>query len=498
MIKKIDKLILTSFLKIFTLIFVLVAFVLFMMSLVTTLEGLAGKNLGTSAYFWLVLYSVGTNATLGNLPIAVLVASVLTFKGLEESRELVAIKSAGISIMRAFQPVTIFLCFITVLALLGNAFIVPNSNKNLFDLIHNIRKANPILNIKPGVFYNELAGYSIKVNKKLPDEKTVEDITIYDHTKKKGNVIVTIAESGKIYLSPNGNLLVIELKNGHFYMEKSRLEEQKEDSKNDKTSKFIRSFFENEKIVLNLKEIDPYAGVNPYSKLAFAKTTPVLIKDIKSMQKKLKRIKNLLMGGFSESFPHFKLEKNNDSSTPSNNTILNIDKSSKVPLIKQFLFNYKNEILEKSMDDTITQAKNIKYNLNKFLPKIRTLIRKIRRHKAQAHMHLALSLSALLVFFIGAPLGAMTRRGNAKLASLISTLIIGIYYFLSQTGVVSLAPDGTVPPILGAWLANLLILPFSIFFTMKVRKDKTVTEGELLFKLLQKIKAPFKKKKENN
>jgi lipopolysaccharide export LptBFGC system permease protein LptF len=184
--KKLDKLILGSFLGPFLLTFLVVDFILLIVNMLKYFDEIFGKGLGFWIYAELIGYFVISISPMA-LPLAVLLSSLMTFGNLGEHFELTAIKSSGISLLRAMRPIGIFAVVLTIVAYLSNNYLVPKVNLKTFSLLYDIRMKSPALDIKEGVFYAGIPSYSIKVNKKMDDVR-LRDIIIYNHGDQQGNL----------------------------------------------------------------------------------------------------------------------------------------------------------------------------------------------------------------------------------------------------------------------------------------------------------------------
>ncbi len=218
--KKIDKLVLGSFLGLFVLTFCVAFFVLLMQFFLFNFSELIGKGLGVDIYLQLASY-VGVWTTKQAFPLSVLLASIMALGNLGENHELTALRSAGIPILRILWPLCVFVLLLSGLAFFSNSYVVPRANLNALSLLSDLVKKKPSVAIKEGLFYDGIPGYSIKVDKKLEDKTKLEGIMIYDHTEKRGNVSLTMAKSGRIYTIKDEAYLVIELFNGHNYLEEA-------------------------------------------------------------------------------------------------------------------------------------------------------------------------------------------------------------------------------------------------------------------------------------
>ncbi len=215
--KKLDKLILGSFLGPFLLTFLVVDFILLIVNMLKYFDEIFGKGLGFLIYAELIGYFVISISPMA-LPLAVLLSSLMTFGNLGEHFELTAIKSSGISLIRAMRPIGLFAVALTVVAYLSNNYLVPKVNLKTFSLLYDIRMKSPALDIKEGVFYAGIPQYSIKVNKKKDDVR-LQGIIIYNHADQQGNLNVTLADSGRMETFFNDSYLKLTLYSGQNYRE---------------------------------------------------------------------------------------------------------------------------------------------------------------------------------------------------------------------------------------------------------------------------------------
>ena len=218
-------------------------------------EDIVGKGLGWEVYAQLLGY-FSINMTPVSFPLAMLLSSLMTYGNLGEHSELTALKGAGISLTRTLIPMFIFSIILTIVAYLSNNYIVPKANLKAYSLLYDIKHKSPALNIKEGVFYNNIPGYQIKVNKKFGDGRSLKDVIIYNHTKRSGNTEITLADSGQMYTIKNDRYLVMELFNGHHYSEQELKPNKRVRRNKQNASPFARNKFEHSKFVFSMASFD--------------------------------------------------------------------------------------------------------------------------------------------------------------------------------------------------------------------------------------------------
>src|SRR6478609_1041909 len=218
--KKIDKLVFSSFLGPFVLTFLVVVFILLLVNMIKYFDDIIGKDLGWDVLGTLLFY-FAVSVTPQALPLAILLSSLITYGNLGEHFELTAVKSLGISLVRSLAPIFVFTLFLTYFAYVSNNYMVPKAALETYSLLYDIKQKKPALDLREGEFYNGIPDISIKVAKKFKDGITLKDVTIYDHRGRNGNKQVTKADSGKMYTIFNEQYLKLELFRGYNYDEGS-------------------------------------------------------------------------------------------------------------------------------------------------------------------------------------------------------------------------------------------------------------------------------------
>src|SRR5689334_8369177 len=222
--KKLDKLILSSFMGPFILTFLVVVFILLMQHMLKYFDDIIGKDLGWSVLGTLLFY-FAVFMTPVALPLAVLLSSLITFGNLGEHFELTAVKSLGVSLTRALIPIFALSLVITFGAFLANNYMVPKAALEAYSLLYDIKQKKPSLDLKEGAFYGAIPDVNIKVEKKYPDGVTLKGVVIYDHRGHAGNREVTIADSGRMYTILSNRYLKLELFHGYNYSEGGGVEQ---------------------------------------------------------------------------------------------------------------------------------------------------------------------------------------------------------------------------------------------------------------------------------
>ena len=484
-LKKLHKLILQSFLGPFVLTFIIVVFVLLMQFLWKYIDDLVGKGLETTVIAELLMYTSASLVPMA-LPLAVLLASIMTFGNLGEHNELLAFKSAGISLQRIMTPVIFMVILITFGAFLFNNNMLPYTNLKMRSLLYDIQKQNPELQIKPGLFDNTIEGYSIRVEEKDSRTSLLKGIQIYDHSDHLGNIIVTVADSGYIRMTTDERHLVFTLYSGFTYTEMQK----KGRDKRKKTFPARRDKFQMQEMLVELVDFglqrtDENLFKSSYQMMNLTQlkhVTDSLIDEILYNQKDLKSTLRTASYYKNKSF----LYKGDDK-----DTVIYEKKVVRFNADSVF-YSQKREDQIRTINQAIGAARNTTNYLNNSYITQDNKVRRLRKYQIETHRKYTLSLACLLFFFIGAPLGAIIRKGGLGLPVVISVFFFIIYYIISLTGE-KFARESVLSPFYGMWISTFILIPLGTFLTYKASKDSIIMNTEtyvLLFKKLFKIKQP--------
>ena len=571
--KKLDKLILGSFLGPFFLTFLVVDFILLIVNMLKYFDEIFGKGLGFWIYAELIGYFVISISPMA-LPLAMLLSSLMAFGNLGEHFELTAIKGSGISLTRAMRPIGIFAVGLTFLAFLSNNYLVPKVNLKTFSLLYDIRMKTPSLDIKEGVFYDGIPNFSIKVNKKL-DEVRLKDILIYNHSEGQGNLNVTMADSGRMETFNNDKYMKLTLYAGQSYKESrstrgiseapvefSRTafkenvmvfdlgafqlnrtpENQWSTNRAIKTIEEIRYGLDSIHLVVNDLKYQNFitaASIYPFfTKNRKLTPSPEIVVE-KARFDTLRRIRIIQEQALEDSIDAINREVNPDSST---NTIvetatvdtipvslITVQKDSAVSLrrkldAKQFVQNdsssteqnnldslgtvvgkspksirtarltseekelldsmfYKRGYLSNALTLALNNARNLKNSFDVKKSQVDGQVREFRRYEIAWYQKYSQAIACFVMFLIGAPLGAIIKKGGLGLPVLISILFFILFYMLTITGE-KWAKEGVVDSLFGTIFSNLCLLPFGLFFLRQARKDARLFESDFYVGLL--------------
>ncbi|MEL6413063.1 MAG: LptF/LptG family permease, partial [Bacteroidota bacterium] len=465
--KKIDKLILGPFLRMLALTFGIILFVLLMQFFLIYFDELVGKGLSWGVYTQLSSYIV-LSATREAFPLAILIASIISLGSLGEHFELTAIKSAGISLPRVLLPMIVFVSLLSASVLFCNSYLVPRSNLKLLNLLYDMSRKKPTLSIKEGIFYDGIPGYSIKVSKKLPDQKTLQGIMIYDHTDEQGKVSLATAETGILYTIQDEAYLVLELFDGYNYLEEPPQEALTEDDE-PMAPKLYRSSFKAQKLIISLASFKlSRTKQELFASFTKAKNIRQLRAEARSMQGDIRVAIQQLKNDFQMRFSLPTSEDQEPITLPAAANILNL----KAHLAQKHVDNtsdfpadtatpYQRKDTASTFQKALDHAKGFHEKLKSQSEDIQLLQKSIYSYELERHAMIALAVNCLLVLLIGAPLGALVKKGGLSIPIIIAVFLVVLYYVVAVTAE-KWASVGFISPFLGAWAGNLISMPFCL------------------------------------
>lgn len=431
------------------------------------IDDLVGKGLEWYIIAKLLFYASATLVPLA-LPLAILLSSIMTFGNLAENYELVALKSSGLSLQRIMFPLVITSALISATAFYFSNNVLPYANLKMGSLLYDVRESKPALNIREGIFYNGIEDYSIRVGKKEKEGNMLKNILIYDHTERLGNNKVIIAESGKMEISADKQYLLLTLYNGYGYDDvmrdsegaffpffRNQFKEQliRFDLSGFKLTRTNEELFKNNYQMLNIKQL----------------RTAIDSLEIKGINRKEELTNHLTNNYYSRSSNFLRTQDSLKVHSSDINYLSTLEKSEKI------------RILETATNITRSAKTHLELSINE----INTNNEIISRHKIEWHKKFTLSFACFVLFFIGAPLGAIIRKGGIGMPGVVSVVFFILFHVLSITGE-KFAKEGVLPPYQGMWMASVILLPVGIFLTYKATVDS------VLFDVNAYI-APFKK-----
>ena len=473
--------------------FFIVLFVLLMQFLWKYVDDLVGKGLDFKVLAEMMFYASFALLPLA-FPLAMLLASIMTFGSLGEDYELVAMKASGISLFRIMRPLIVISIFITLIAFYFSNNVVPKTNLRFSTLLYSVRQQKPELILQSGIFTNEVDGYSIKVGHKDNKTKMLYDLLIYDHTGGKPNESVTVADSGLLKITDDKKFMVLTLFHGTNY------QEQKPENNREKDNyAYQRNMFEEQTIRVKVKGFD----FNRRDESIFRNQYRMLnLKELKTFQDSLSndyynRIKKYI----------FQLNLNPTVTVKMFNLTLEADTLERrnVP-VPDSIFDYDTYFagIDKWVQADIAgqaldKARSVVQNINMFQGQLYVHKTTLNKYKMEAHRKFTLSMAVLIFFFIGAPLGAIIRKGGLGMPVIVSILLFIFYYIISISGEKS-AREDVWSMMNGMWLSTYVFLPVGVWLTYKAATDSAIMSAETYTRFFSRIGLGrfFKKKTSKN
>lgn len=466
--KKLYQLILKSFLGSFVFTFFIVIFVLLMQFLWVYVDDLVGKGLSFKILMELFFHASLTFVPMA-LPLAILLASIMSFGDLGEHYELVAMKASGISMWKVMRPLVIFSVLLSGLAFVFSNSINPVATLKFKTLLFDVRKQKLAFDIKEGIFYKDIENYIIYVDKKGKDGSTIYGVKIYDHTDREGNNRIMVADSGVMSLSPNQRTIIFTLYNGHNYTEDNS---DKQTFKNKRP--FERMSFREEQIKFSLESFDlTRSNGEMYKSYQAMMNTRQLSTAMDSLQRKLDEKESSYGTKLMQRLGNY---NNRTDQVPDSVFTL------QWPLQDHLNPDNRATILEMAFGS----ARNTKENVSFQKQEIGAQQLNIKKHKKEYHKKFTLSFACLIFFFIGAPLGTIIRKGGLGLPVVVSVLFFVIYYIIS-TVAERMAEFGNLNMFLGVWLSSILIFPIGLFLTFKATSDSSLLDADSWKKMLRNL-----------
>ncbi len=468
MIKKLDALIIKAFVGPFFATFFIALFVLVMQFFWLYIDDLVGKglDLGTLAH---LTGLVAVNWVPLALPLALLLSSIMTFGNLGESFELVAIKSAGIPLLRFMQPLFIVTIFIAATSFLFANNIMPVAALKLNTLKYDIIVSKPAFEIKEGIFYDKIEGYVIKIGKKSKDGNTIKDVIIYEKNYGLQDFSL-VAESGIMRVAP-GNKLEFDLKNGWRYQERgNRLTTNTE---------YIRLGFKEYKKMLDLSSFK----MNKTSDSAFADNYKML--SVRQLSKTIDSIKNsgsyFVKRAQTEIAPYFPFLLYADTGLA---TVTKAE-AGNIKSFDNLIPDSAKTVVKERLRSQLNAAKS---NIDLLATDYANKQKDLRYTEIEWHRKFTLSVACIVLFLIGAPLGSIIRKGGLGTPLVFAVIFFVIFHLLNTFGE-KFVKGEVLSPFAGMWLSSALLIPIGLFLTYKAMKDSQLFNQEYYYRSLKKLRS---------
>lgn len=448
-------------------------FILLMFFLFKWIDDLIGKGFEWYTILELMYYASAANVSMA-LPLSVLLSSIMTFGTLGENYELVAIKSAGISLQKAMRPLFVVILMLTVASFFFANYMLPKANLKFGSLLYDIRNKKLSFLIKPGVFNNDIPGYAIRVDSKEEDG-TLHNIMIYDHRENNGIPKVILAREGKMNKTSDGKFLVLNLKNGVQYEEQAA-----KNGMYNPRQIFTRNRFKETSPRFDMSSFDG-STTDPN---AFGNSTPMLnlkgiVKKRDSLTKQLDTLKMRTVANLSGNFKQFNVTRGYTSVKAVPKVIDDV-----------ILKDIPNGSRKMALENANSTVANIMQHVPNWGPRQTDLTGEIIFATVEYQRKFTLAASCILLFFIGAPLGAIIRKGGMGLPVVVAICFFLVYHIITTVAEKS-AREGNLNPIFGMWIAVIVLSPLAAFLTYKATADSALFDVDYYKQLILKL---FKKK----
>lgn len=476
--KKLDKLIIKSFIGPFVATFFITVFVLVMQFLWLWIDDFVGKGVDTFSILKFIMY-LGASLIPLALPLAVLLSSLMTFGNLGETFELVAIKSAGIPLLRFMRPLMFVSLFISLLAFLFSNYVIPVAMLKQRTMLADIVLAKPAFAMQEGIFNNNVPGFSIKIGKKVADS-LIYDVVVFEQTNSLQDNFI-MAKSGVMKPSPDKRFLDFYLKDGIRYQERGNL--------SDSASEYIRLGFKGYKQQFDISDqILKFSSDSNNRNNEKVYNMRQLDVAIDSMQITTK----VAQANFSRSlFSTVPLIQYKDSVTKDKIPDSVLALNSKGKIFYDRLPDSAKFGLKERVESDIASIKN---TANMDMGGVEETGKTLTRYKIEWHKKIVLSLACFILFMVGAPLGSIIRKGGLGTPLIFAIVFFLVFYFSSNSGE-KLAKEGSLSAFTGLWLSTFVLAPIGAFLTYKAMHDSNLFSKEFYTRLRRKAMEKIGKRK---
>ena len=407
------------------------------------LDDLVGKGIDPLTLLQLLIYASARIVNMA-LPLAILMSSIMTMGALAENYELTAMKSAGMSLSRILRPLVIFMVALSVFSFVFANNVWPIANLKFRTLLFSIVQQRPTLNLQSGVFYNGIEGISIRVMDKNIETGVLKDVLIYDHRNQNlGNRTVIRAQEGDMSETEDKRFLILTLKNGVTYEEKEESGRPKkgtmQSAKNEKHMPLVAGNFETMVLRLDL------------SSLIFQKNDEEVFRNSFEM---------MTIAQLDRAIDSLELQKDSLNKAIQNFNTHN-ETSNTGTIVSHNSLNTKDIVVDKAKQSKTIEGMN---------EELMNRMKYINRHKIEWHRKFTLAFSCIILFFIGAPLGAIIRKGGIGWPTILALGIFILFEMLTIAGE-KMTKSNILDPAVGMWLATFVTLPMGIFITYRARME---------------------------
>ncbi|WP_339756562.1 LptF/LptG family permease [uncultured Winogradskyella sp.] len=474
--KILDRYILITFLRTFFSVFIIFMFIFVLQGVWLYISDLAGKDLDVSVTAKFILYFMPKLIPLV-VPLTVLLSSIMVFGNFAENYEFAAMKSTGISLQRAMRSLSVFIVALGIGCFFFANNVIPWGEYNFYNIRRNIAKVKPALAIAEGQF-NEIGNINIKVDKKSGDRgQFLEGVLIHQKSVARiGNYKVIVSEKGELKSSPDSNILQLELINGNYYEEIVNKDVRKNANKPHAQSYFDNYIINVDLEILNSEDLDSKNHSGRYNML-----------DVDQLNYTIDSLKNKRKEDY-KSLSKTLYNRSTFSALNQNIEPIKKDTVFTDTFLDLFITNNKIQILNQAIN-SINSTRQI-IDSNKTTLQTKNIW--INKHTIALHDKFVLAFACVILFFVGAPLGALIRKGGLGLPMVIAIVLFLTYHFFGIFAKNS-AEKGSFSPIIGSWLSTAVMLPLSIYLTTRATNDKGVFQFDAIIIPLKRLFTPKSK-----
>ena len=506
-LKKIDRLLVTEFIPPFVLACCIALFVLMMQFLWLWIDDIAGKGIG---FFLLaeMLYYLAISLVPMALPIGVLLASVMVYGNLSEKYELASFKSAGIPLKRVMLSSMVLSAVIALGSFFCSNYFIPYANLKFRSRLYDIKKQKPAFNIEEGVFNDDFQGYTIRIGKKNINNRNIEDIMIDDNeSNNRQELNLVRAEKGEMYITDDNRFFVMQLENGYQYQES-------ELGSGDQQYPFIRMRFKDYTKAFDLSEFD----LSRTDESIFKSYHAML--SVNQLTDAIDSISNVISGLATElkvdmeNKMYFMIYTEQPDTVSKDMAVNTADEDHEDKVLTPPKYSRPSDrILEQPRLDELLPGQSITYSFTitkqvELLSKARNIVRSSKnflyehhqrlqyekekrvKHIYELHSKYGLALICFIFLFIGAPMGAIVRKGGFGWPFLVAILFF-MFFIILMISFRRLARSLAIDPVLGAWMPNIILFPIGLFLTVKAMNDSKLLDTD---RFITPIKTFFRKK----
>ncbi len=472
-LKKLHALIIRTYVGPFIMTFFISLFILLMQFLWKYIDDLVGKGLEWYVIGELLFYASATFVPLA-LPLAILLSSIMTMGSLGENYELVAIKSAGISLVKIIRPLILLSLFFVLAAFYFSNNILPVANLKMGSLLYDVRQQRPAFNILEGIYYKGIDNFVIRAETKESDGSTLRNIKIYDHRDRRGNVNITLAEWGTMEMTDDKAFLVLTLYNGANYQDvESRDPMQTAGS-------FQRTHFKSQ---IRKFDLSAFALARTDQELFRSNFRMLNISQLLHFEDSLTSImsekkKELLYNAWLRVYQF----QNLDSVLK---TTIDTISGGFFPGLAYGIEHGENRFI---IDAAMTNVRQLKDNTLFSHEDLRLRNRHLARYLIEYHRKFTISFACLVLFMIGAPLGAIIRKGGFGLPVVFSVLFFVLFHIMSITGE-KFAREGVLDALAGMWLSSVVVLPIAVILMLQATTDSSLMDMDSYIARLARLKS---------